>query len=70
MDIHQSGKRRIGQATSERIRLKDLNNACPKDCYPLPEIDWKVESLCGYSFKCFLDAYKGYHQIKMAKRDE
>ncbi|GJY23412.1 reverse transcriptase domain-containing protein [Tanacetum coccineum] len=29
-----------------------------------------VESLCGYSFKCFLDAYKGYHQIKMAKEDE
>ncbi|GKE25477.1 reverse transcriptase domain-containing protein [Tanacetum coccineum] len=26
--------------------------------------------LCGYSFKCFLDAYKGYHQIKMAKEDE
>ncbi|GJW68331.1 reverse transcriptase domain-containing protein, partial [Tanacetum coccineum] len=25
--------------------FKDLNNACPKDCYPLPEIDWKVESL-------------------------
>nr|GEV92730.1 reverse transcriptase domain-containing protein [Tanacetum cinerariifolium] len=21
------------------------------DCYPLPEIDWKVESLCGYPFK-------------------
>ncbi|GJT98254.1 reverse transcriptase domain-containing protein [Tanacetum coccineum] len=49
------------------VDFKDLNNACPKDCYPLPEIDWKVESLCGYSFKCFLDAYKGYHQIKMAK---
>nr|GEU82199.1 reverse transcriptase domain-containing protein [Tanacetum cinerariifolium] len=29
-----------------------------------------VESLCGYPFKCFLDAYKGYHQIKMAKEDE
>ncbi|GJU51613.1 hypothetical protein Tco_1221168 [Tanacetum coccineum] len=39
----------------------DLNKACPQDCYPLPEIDWKVESLCGYPFKCFLDAYKGYH---------
>ncbi|GJW50355.1 reverse transcriptase domain-containing protein [Tanacetum coccineum] len=48
----------------------NLNNACLKDCYPLPEIDWKVESLCGYPFKCFLDAYKGYHQIKMAKEDE
>ncbi|GKA09209.1 hypothetical protein Tco_0688540 [Tanacetum coccineum] len=44
--------------------------ACPKDGYPLLEIDWKVESLCGYPFKCFLDAYKGYHQIKMAKEDE
>ncbi|GJT94753.1 reverse transcriptase domain-containing protein [Tanacetum coccineum] len=52
------------------VDFKDLNNACPKDCYPLPEIDWKVESLCRYPFKCFLDAYKGYHQIKMAKEDE
>nr|GEY67368.1 reverse transcriptase domain-containing protein [Tanacetum cinerariifolium] len=33
-------------------------------------IDWKVESLCEYPFKCFLDAYKRYHQIKMAKEDE
>nr|GEY34311.1 reverse transcriptase domain-containing protein [Tanacetum cinerariifolium] len=40
------------------------------DCYPLPEIDWKVESLCGYPFKCFLDAYKGYHQIQLAEPDE
>ncbi|GKD37186.1 reverse transcriptase domain-containing protein [Tanacetum coccineum] len=47
-----------------------LNKACPQDCYPLPEIDWKVESLCGYPFKCFLDAYKGYHQIQMAEQDE
>ncbi|GJW61765.1 reverse transcriptase domain-containing protein [Tanacetum coccineum] len=52
------------------VDFKDLNNACPKDCYPLPEIDWKIESLCGYPFKYFLDAYKGYHQIKMAKEDE
>ncbi|GJV66318.1 hypothetical protein Tco_1477146 [Tanacetum coccineum] len=52
------------------VDFKDLNNACPKDCYPLPERDWKVESLCGNSFKCFLDAYKGYHQIKMEKEDE
>ncbi|GJS20157.1 reverse transcriptase domain-containing protein [Tanacetum coccineum] len=52
------------------VDFKDLNKACPQDCYPLPKIDWKVESLCGYPFKCFLDAYKGYHQIKMAKEDE
>ncbi|GKD95975.1 reverse transcriptase domain-containing protein [Tanacetum coccineum] len=52
------------------VDFKDLNKACPQDGYPLPEIDWKVESLYGYPFKCFLDAYKGYHQIKMVKEDE
>ncbi|GKC13316.1 reverse transcriptase domain-containing protein [Tanacetum coccineum] len=52
------------------VDFNDLNKACPKDGYPLPEIDSKVESHCGYPFKCFLDAYKGYHQIKMAKEDE
>nr|GEW45341.1 reverse transcriptase domain-containing protein [Tanacetum cinerariifolium] len=40
------------------------------DCYPLLEIDWKVESLCGYPFKCFLDAYKGYHQIQLPEPDK
>nr|GEX13653.1 reverse transcriptase domain-containing protein [Tanacetum cinerariifolium] len=52
------------------VDFTDLNKACPHDCYPLPEIDWKVESLCGYPFKCFLDAYKGYHQIQLAEADE
>ncbi|XP_071713034.1 uncharacterized protein [Rutidosis leptorrhynchoides] len=45
------------------IDFKDINKACPKDNYPFPKIDWKVESLAGFRFKCFLDAYKGYHQI-------
>ncbi|GKE06446.1 hypothetical protein Tco_1398464 [Tanacetum coccineum] len=45
------------------VDFKDLNKACPKDGYPLSEIDWKMESLCGFPFKCFLDAYKGCHQI-------
>nr|GEY99114.1 reverse transcriptase domain-containing protein [Tanacetum cinerariifolium] len=52
------------------VDFKDLNKACPKDGYSLPKIDWKVESLCGYPYKCFLDAYKGYHQIKMTEDDE
>ncbi|GKC46929.1 reverse transcriptase domain-containing protein [Tanacetum coccineum] len=52
------------------VDFKDLNKACPKDGHPLSEIDWKVESLCGFPFKCFLDAYKGYHQIQMAEEYE
>ncbi|GJT41769.1 reverse transcriptase domain-containing protein [Tanacetum coccineum] len=52
------------------IDFTSLNKACPKDIYPLPEIDQKIESLEGYKLKCFPDAYKGYHQIRMAKVDE
>ena len=52
------------------IDFSDPKKACAKDCYPLPEINQKVESLQGYKLKCFLDAYKGYHQILMSKEDE
>ncbi|XP_071739369.1 uncharacterized protein [Rutidosis leptorrhynchoides] len=52
------------------IDFKDINKACPKDNYPLPEIDLKVESLHAYPYKCFLDAAKGYHQIPIALEDE
>nr|GEX75840.1 reverse transcriptase domain-containing protein [Tanacetum cinerariifolium] len=51
------------------IDFTDLNKACPQDCYPVSEIGWKVESLCGYPFKCFLDTYKGYLQIQLAEPD-
>ncbi|GJW16733.1 reverse transcriptase domain-containing protein [Tanacetum coccineum] len=52
------------------IDFKDINKACPKDHYPLPEIDWKIELVMGFKYKCFLDAYKGYHQVQMSKDDE
>ncbi|KAJ0909268.1 putative nucleotidyltransferase, Ribonuclease H [Helianthus annuus] len=52
------------------IDFQDLNKACPKDCYPLPEIDTQVDSLSQYPLKCFLDAYKGYHQIQMSIEDK
>nr|GEU76600.1 reverse transcriptase domain-containing protein [Tanacetum cinerariifolium] len=52
------------------VDFTDLNKAYPHDCYTLPEFDWKVESLCGYPLKSFLDAYKGYHQIQLAEPNE
>ncbi|GKD18336.1 reverse transcriptase domain-containing protein [Tanacetum coccineum] len=52
------------------IDFKNLNFACPKDFYPLPKIDLKIEAVMGFPFKCFLDAYKGYHQIQMNEEDE
>nr|GEY37384.1 reverse transcriptase domain-containing protein [Tanacetum cinerariifolium] len=50
--------------------LERANAIQAEDCYPLPETDGKVESLCNYPFKCFLDAYRGYHQIQLAESDE
>ncbi|GJT09252.1 reverse transcriptase domain-containing protein [Tanacetum coccineum] len=35
-----------------------------KDLYPLPEIDWKIESLMGFKYKCFLDVYKGLKNVR------
>ncbi|GJZ88785.1 reverse transcriptase domain-containing protein [Tanacetum coccineum] len=47
-------------------------HAVPSTVYEMLNIpvEGGVESLCGFPFKCFLDAYKGYHQIQMAKEDE
>jgi hypothetical protein len=42
-----------------------LNKACPKVPYPLPRIDQIVDSTAGCETLSFLDAYSGYHQIKM-----
>nr|GEY82069.1 hypothetical protein [Tanacetum cinerariifolium] len=56
--------------TGRCVDFTDLNKVCPQDCYPLPEIEWKVKSLCCYHFKCFLEAYKGYHQIQLAEPNE
>src|ERR1044071_6780457 len=52
------------------VDYKDLNKACPKDQYPLPGIDLKVDSLAPFKYKFFLDAYRGYHQIQMAYEDD
>nr|GEV50106.1 reverse transcriptase domain-containing protein [Tanacetum cinerariifolium] len=52
------------------IDFNNINSACPKDYYPLRDINQNIESLMGYRYKCFLDAYKGYHQVHMAKDDE
>jgi hypothetical protein len=47
-----------------------LNKACPKDPFPLPRIDQVIDSRAGSELLCFLDAYLGYHQIKMKESDQ
>ncbi|GKU99640.1 hypothetical protein SLEP1_g12455 [Rubroshorea leprosula] len=52
------------------IDYTNLNHACPKDCYPMPNIDKLVEAASGNKRLSLLDAYSGYHQVPMAPEDE
>ena len=47
----------------------NLNKACPKDEFPLPNIDLLVDSVAGSSMFSFMDRYSGYNQIRMAAKD-
>ncbi|GJV73641.1 reverse transcriptase domain-containing protein [Tanacetum coccineum] len=50
------------------IDFKNLNSACPKDYYPLPNIDCKVEAVMGLGTRRFLDAYKVIIKSKWQRR--
>ncbi|XP_012846973.1 PREDICTED: uncharacterized protein LOC105966948 [Erythranthe guttata] len=52
------------------VDFTNLNNACPKDPFPLPRIDQLVDSTSGCELLSFLDAYQGYNQIQLAPEDQ
>jgi hypothetical protein len=52
------------------VDFKDVNRAYPKDPFPLPRIDQIVDATTGHDSLCFLDAYSGYHQIKVKESDQ
>ena len=41
----------------------DLNDACPKNSFPLPRIDQIVDASAGHGMLSFLDPLSGYHEI-------
>ena len=51
------------------IDFTSLNKHCPKDLFALPRIDQIVDAVAGSELLCFLDAYSGYHQIKLNRQD-
>ncbi|XP_031111906.1 uncharacterized protein LOC116015878 [Ipomoea triloba] len=52
------------------VDYTDLNQACPKDPFPLPRIDQLVDETAGCDLLSFMDAFRGYHQIFMHPADE
>ena len=52
------------------VDYRNINSACPKDTYPLPNIDRLVDGTTDHKIMSFLDAYSGYNQITMHPRDK
>ena len=51
------------------VDFRNLNKACPKDKFPLPNIDLLVNSATRNSKFLFMDGYNGYNQICMSAKD-
>uniref|UniRef100_A0A7N2N597 RNA-directed DNA polymerase n=1 Tax=Quercus lobata TaxID=97700 RepID=A0A7N2N597_QUELO len=52
------------------VDFRDLNNACPKDDFPLPITEVMVDATTGHEALSFMDGSSGYNQIRMNPKDE
>ena len=51
------------------VDFQDLNKACPKDEFPLPNVDILVDATAGHECFSFMNGYSGYNQIFMEPVD-
>ncbi|GAU34822.1 hypothetical protein TSUD_394480 [Trifolium subterraneum] len=56
------------KAEAARKTVKDLLEACPKDAYPLPNIDKLVDNSSGFKLLSFMDAYSGATYQRMMNK--
>ena len=52
------------------IDYRDLNQANPKDNFPLPHIDTLIDNTMTNMFFLFMNEFSSYNQIKMAEEDK
>ena len=48
------------------VDFMDLKKTCPKDPFPISQIDQLLETAAGHPQMSFMDAFQGYHQIPLA----
>jgi len=51
------------------INFRNLNRVCPKDEFPLPNMDLLINFAAGNAMFSFMDDFSGYNQIRMALKD-
>lgn len=52
------------------VDFPDINKAILKDYFSLPSINQLVDATVGLNLLSFMDAYSGYHQIRMHSEDK
>ena len=50
------------------VDFRNLNKACPKDEFPLPNMDMLIDS-ARHAIFSFMDGFSGYNQIRMSPKD-
>lgn len=58
------------KALQKCVAFTNVNDVCPKDQYPFPNIDQLVDTIIEYDIMSFIDAYLGYHEIHISPEDE
>ena len=61
-------KKRNGQIRC-CVDFRNLNKACPKDEFPLPNMDLLIDSAASHAMFSFMDGFSGYNQIRMSTKD-
>jgi hypothetical protein len=51
------------------IDFHNLNKACPKDEFPLLNMDLLIDSAAGHAMFSFMDGFSGYNQIRMSTKN-
>lgn len=52
------------------LDFTNLNKACLKDYFPLPNINRMVDAFAGHQLLTFMDAFSGYNQIFIHRADQ
>ena len=52
------------------IDFRDLNKACPKDDFPLPNIDMIIDLIGVHEILSLMDGFSRYNQIQIAKENQ
>ena len=52
------------------VDFMDLNKACLKDPFPMPQINQLVDAIVDHPRMSFLDVFQGYHKILLALDDQ